>query len=117
MKQTSERVRGNGPYISREDDDIILCRCEEISKGDIRRAIHNGLRTMNEIKRETRCGMGLCQGQTCTKIIRSFIAAELGCPVKEIGLSTPRTPARPIPMKVMAADGMVTKSEELPNGK
>jgi hypothetical protein len=62
---------------------------------------------MNEIKRETRMGMGLCQGQTCTKIIRGFIARELGLPQTELGLPTPRTPARPIPMPVIANDGIM----------
>lgn len=94
------------PYTAQADDDLLLCRCEEISKGDIRRAIHSGLRTMNEIKRDTRMGMGLCQGQTCTKIIRSFIARELGLSLSEVDLPTPRTPARPVPMPIIALDGM-----------
>ena len=111
MEHTRMRVRPAEPYTPREDDGIILCRCEEITKGDIRRAIHNGLRTMNEIKRETRCGMGLCQGQTCTRIIRGFIASELKCSLDEVGLPTPRTPVRPIPMTVMACDGMAKERE------
>ncbi len=106
MAEKNRRIRAAAEYVSRDDDELILCRCEEITRGDIRRAIHAGLRTINEIKRETRAGMGLCQGQTCTKIIRSFIASELKCAPSEIGLPTPRTPARPIPMTVLAADGM-----------
>ncbi|GAB6146856.1 (2Fe-2S)-binding protein [Desulfocicer niacini] len=100
------RKRPEGSYIPRNDDHLILCRCEEITRGDIRKAIHSGLRTINEIKRETRAGMGLCQGQTCTRIIRAFIASELGCSLAEVGLPTPRTPVRPLSMMVLAADGM-----------
>ena len=111
MAEINIRKRASGPYIPGKDDGLILCRCEEITRGDIRRAIHSGLRTMNEIKRETRAGMGLCQGQTCTKIIRGFIASELGCSPAEIGLPTPRTPARPIRMTVLAADGMGKERE------
>ena len=107
MVNSKMRTAPKGDYIAREDDDILLCRCEEVSKGDIRRALHAGLRTMNEIKRETRMGMGLCQGQTCTKIIRGFIARELGISPAEVGLPTPRTPSRPVPMAVIADDGIM----------
>lgn len=106
MADENLRKRSRELYIPKEDDHIILCRCEEITRGDIRKAIHHGLRTMNEIKRETRAGMGLCQGQTCTRIIRGFIASELGCSLAEVGYPTPRTPVRPIPMRLLAEDGM-----------
>jgi NAD(P)H-nitrite reductase large subunit len=106
MDRSKLRQREPGEYIPREDDHILLCRCEEISKGDIRRALHTGLRTFNELRRETRMGMGLCQGQTCTRIIRSFISRELGCSPDEVGMPTPRTPARPVPMAVIARDGI-----------
>lgn len=107
MEQNRRTKKTEGPYIPREDDEVILCRCEEITRGDIRRALHAGLQTINEIKRDTRCGMGLCQGQTCTQIIRGFVARERGCSPGEIGIPTPRTPARPLPMPVLAADGMI----------
>lgn len=107
MAENKLRTAPAGEYIPRGDDDILLCRCEEVSQGDIRRALHAGLRTMNEIKRETRMGMGLCQGQTCTKIIRGFIARELGISQAELGIPTPRTPSRPLPMSVIANDGIM----------
>jgi NAD(P)H-nitrite reductase large subunit len=44
--------------------DMIICRCEEITKGEIRRAIYDGMYTLTEIRRYLRTGMGLCQGQT-----------------------------------------------------
>ena len=51
------------------DDDMIICRCEEITKGEIKAAIRNGMQTLNGIKRVTRAGMGLCQGQTCQRLV------------------------------------------------
>ena len=59
------------PFEEREDDSLIICRCEEITKGEIRRAIHDGMHTMNEVKRYLRSGMGLCQGQTCQRQVSS----------------------------------------------
>ena len=52
-----------GPYVPAPDDGVLVCRCEEVTKGDIRRAIHDGMYTMTEIRRYLRQGMGLCQGQ------------------------------------------------------
>ena len=111
MAEQNRRKAPAGEYVPREVDDILICRCEEVSKGDIRRAIHAGLRTMNEIKRETRLGMGLCQGQTCTRIARGFIARELGIAPGEVGMPTPRTPARPVAMPVIARDGIMDDPE------
>lgn len=93
-----------GPFESKPDDDLIVCRCEEITKGEVRRAIHDGMYTMNEVKRYLRSGMGLCQGQTCGKIIRKIIADELGISQKEVGIITSRAPARPVTMGVYARD-------------
>lgn len=106
MKNNKIRKANPREYEPREDDDILLCRCEEISKGEIRRALHAGLRTFNEIRRETRMGMGLCQGQTCTKVIRGFISRELEITPDEVGMPTARTPSRPIPMAMVARDGI-----------
>lgn len=57
---------------------MLVCRCEEITKGEIRQAIHEGMFTMTEIRRYLRAGMGLCQGNTCGRIVKGIIAAELG---------------------------------------
>ncbi len=110
MAESNRRKAPEGEYVPKADDDLLICRCEEVSQGDIRRALHQGLRTMNEIKRETRLGMGLCQGQTCTRIARAFIARELGVAPGEVGLPTPRTPARPVPMTVIARDGIMDEA-------
>ncbi len=90
----------------REDDGIIICRCEEITRGEIRRAVYDGMRTASEVKRFLRAGMGLCQGQTCNRLVRGIIAGELGVRPAEVEMQTPRSPARPIPMEVFAKDGL-----------
>lgn len=84
------------------DDDMIICRCEEITKGEIKAAIRNGMQTVNGIKRVTRAGMGLCQGQTCQRLVTQIIAEELRQSVADIEPTTARGPVRPLIMAVFA---------------
>ena len=59
------------------NDETHVCRCEEITAGDIRQAIHEGSREPNEIKTITRCGMGHCQGRMCGAALAEIIAENL----------------------------------------
>ena len=93
-------------FEAREDDGIIICRCEEITRGEIRKAVYDGMRTASEVKRYLRAGMGLCQGQNCNRLVRNIIAGELGLRPVEVEIQIPRAPARPIPMEVLANDGL-----------
>jgi bacterioferritin-associated ferredoxin len=85
-----------------EDDDLIICRCEEITRGQIKEAIRNGLQTVSGVKRITRAGMGLCQGQTCERLVTQILAQELGRPPAELEPLTARAPVRPLPLSVFA---------------
>ena len=51
------------------EDHVIICRCEEITYGEIKQAIRDGATTLDGIKRVTRAGKGLCQGRTCRTLI------------------------------------------------
>lgn len=84
------------------DDDLIICRCEEITKGQIKQAIRDGLSSLNGIKRVTRAGMGLCQGQTCARLVAGILAQELGLPPSQVEPTTARAPSRPVAMAVLA---------------
>jgi NAD(P)H-nitrite reductase large subunit len=46
-------------------DDLLVCRCEEVSRAEILAAIDEGITTMSGLRRRLRVGMGLCQGRTC----------------------------------------------------
>lgn len=105
------RTKAAEPFLPQADDDLIICRCEEITKGEIRRAVYEGLRTTNEIKRWLRTGMGLCQGQTCQRNVQSIVSRELGLATQDLGFITGRAPARPIVMKVYANDVLDVKEE------
>lgn len=82
--------------VQRFDDDMLVCRCEEVTIGDIRKAIADGARDVTGVKRRTRAGMGLCQGRTCEKMVQAILRAELGETAEEIGKHTSRPPVRPV---------------------
>lgn len=95
-------VEPEGPL----DDDVIVCRCEEITAGEIRKAIREyHATTVTEVKRRVRAGMGLCQGRTCGKLVRRIIAEETGKKMNEIQGSTDRPPVRPVTFGELAEDG------------
>ena len=101
MSSLSDRSKEIGPFVPAPDDDMIICRCEEVTKGEIRRAVHEGLYTINEIRRYLRTGMGLCQGQTCAKLVKGIVARELKVSPAELEPAGSRAPMRPIEMRVL----------------
>lgn len=94
-----------GPFIPQDDDDVLVCRCEEVTKGEIRKAVHAGMTTIEEIRRYLRSGMGLCQGQTCGKLVKGIVAAELLVNPLEVEPAVSRAPMRPVEMEIMGNDG------------
>lgn len=101
MNNVNDRSRDIGKFVPAADDDRIICRCEEVTKGEIRRAVHEGMFTLTEIRRYLRSGMGLCQGQTCSRLVKGIVASELGISPAELEPATSRAPMRPIEMKVL----------------
>ena len=104
MGKIIDRSRDIGAFVPQPDDDMIICRCEEVTKGEIRRAVHEGLYTITEVRRFLRCGMGLCQGQTCAKLVKGIIARELGVSPAELDPATSRAPMRPLEREVVARE-------------
>lgn len=58
------------------DDNVIVCRCERVSVGEIRKWIRYGVRDFNELKALTKVGMGACGGKTCTPLINRIFREE-----------------------------------------
>ena len=93
------------PFVEGPDDNLLVCRCEEVTKGQIRKAVHEGIFTLEEMRRYLRSGMGLCQGQTCGKLVKGIIASELKVSPAEVVPASSRAPMRPIEMCILAEDG------------
>lgn len=77
----------------RENPDYgeIVCRCEEISRGEIIDALHRSIPcdTIDGVKRRVRPGMGRCQGGFCGPLVLQIIAEETGKSALEIDKSAP----------------------------
>jgi D-hydroxyproline dehydrogenase subunit alpha len=89
-------------------DETVVCRCEEITLGEIRQAVAEGATSANEIKGLTRTGMGNCQGRVCGELVTRIIAAETGSrgggagAIEKSGIFTARAPIHPLPLDALA---------------
>lgn len=84
------------------EEQIIICRCEDITLGEIRQLISQGMHTIDEIKRINRAGMGQCQGRTCRMLIAGEIAKATGKPLAEILMPSFRPPAKGVKLGILA---------------
>jgi bacterioferritin-associated ferredoxin len=80
------------------DDNVTVCRCEEVTAGAIRQAARTGCQGMNQLKAYTRCGMGPCQGRMCGPVATVVLAQARNVPVSAIEPLRTRFPTKPIPV-------------------
>jgi NADPH-dependent 2,4-dienoyl-CoA reductase/sulfur reductase-like enzyme len=85
------------------DDTTLVCRCEEVTAGQIRVAAWIGALGLNQLKAFTRCGMGPCQGRMCGATAAEVMAAERGVPVEQIEPYRTRFPTKPLTLGELAA--------------
>jgi NAD(P)H-nitrite reductase large subunit len=88
--------------MSDKENDIIVCRCEEITLGEIREWIDRGCDTVGEIKRALRAGLGPCQGRGCQDIIMREISRRLNIPLDQVEAGSVRPPVKPIKIGLLA---------------
>jgi bacterioferritin-associated ferredoxin len=81
---------------------VTICRCEEITDAEIAAAIGEGAQTLNDVKRRTRAGMGMCQGRWCSHAIAAIVAAETDQPLALLAPMTARPPVQPVLLGVLA---------------
>ncbi len=86
------------------DDSVPICRCEEVTAGEIRSALAHGQGAgPNQIKAYTRVGMGRCQGRICGTTVSRLIAEAQGTSVGEIEHFKIRPPLRPVTLGALAS--------------
>ncbi|UOF22176.1 FAD/NAD(P)-dependent oxidoreductase [Pseudomonas syringae] len=78
-------------------DDTLVCRCEEVSAGEIRSAVQDGHWEINRVKAMCRVGMGRCQGRMCGLAAAEIIARESGRSVEHVGRLRGQAPIKPLP--------------------
>jgi bacterioferritin-associated ferredoxin len=87
------------------NDDTVVCRCEDVTWGTVRRAVESGAMKVQAVRGLTRCGMGYCQGRTCGPALNSLVAALTGAHPGQVG----DLDSRPVVMPVALRD--VAKAE------
>ena len=99
-------------YVVRTEDDTIICRCERVTAGEIRKLIREGSRDINEIKALTRTCMGSCGAKTCTPLLHRLFREE-GVPDSEV-VDQPKRPLfLEVPLGVFAG---LAKEKETDGG-
>lgn len=84
-------------------DDVTICRCEEVTAGDVRRFVELGCSGPNQAKSFGRCGMGPCQGRMCGLTVTEIIAKSRGLTPDEVGYYRIRPPIKPITLGELAS--------------
>ena len=82
-------------------DEAIVCRCEAITAGDLRRVVcEMGAQEANRAKAFSRVGMGRCQGRYCGNAGAEVIAHAAGVPVEQVGRLRGQAPVKPLSLAV-----------------
>ncbi len=81
--------------------ETVICRCEDVTAGEVRERVREGMDTIHGVKLWTRAGMGPCQARICGWSLARLVAEETGNSMEEIGFSRPRMPLRPVPLNVV----------------
>jgi len=77
-----------------------VCRCEEVSVGDIRTVVDEGHWEINRVKAHCRVGMGRCQGRMCGLAAAEIVAERSGRGIENVGRLRGQAPIKPLPFGV-----------------
>jgi NADPH-dependent 2,4-dienoyl-CoA reductase/sulfur reductase-like enzyme/Pyruvate/2-oxoacid:ferredoxin oxidoreductase delta subunit/bacterioferritin-associated ferredoxin len=89
------------PLLDTIDDKVIVCRCERVTAGEIRKWIRKGITDMNQLKQLTRAGMGACGGKTCESLILRMYKEE-GYSLQDITYNTRRPLYIEVPLEILS---------------
>ena len=90
------------PEFLNPPDDAVVCRCEEVTAGQIRSFVDLGCEGPNQAKAFGRSGMGPCQGRYCGLTVSGVIAAKRSVPMADVGYYRIRPPLKPITLGELA---------------
>ncbi len=83
-------------------DETIVCRCEEVTAGNVRDAAGLGAQGPNQLKAFYRTGMGPCQGRMCGLTVTEILAAAHNKSPEDIGAYRIRPPLKPLTLAELA---------------
>ncbi|AZF52818.1 Opine oxidase subunit A [Pseudomonas sp. R4-34-07] len=87
-------------WAAQAPDALTLCRCEEISVGEVRAVVDEGHWEINRVKAHCRVGMGRCQGRMCGLAAAEIVAERSGRSIEQVGRLRAQAPIKPLPFGV-----------------
>ena len=84
-------------------DTTLICRCEELTLGDVRQGLGDRPSHIGTLKRATRVGMGRCQGRYCGPVAARMVAEATGKPIEDLSFFAPRVPIKPVAISSILA--------------
>ena len=84
-------------------DTTVICRCEEVTAGDIRGYARIGCVGPNQTKAFGRAGMGPCQGRYCGLTVTALLAEANGQSPDDTGYYRIRPPLKPVTLGELAS--------------
>ena len=92
--------------------ETILCRCEEITLGEVLDGMDTTPGHVGSLKRATRVGMGRCQGRYCGPVAARLVARASGKPLEDFSHFAPRVPIKPVAIaSILAAQEALDDSD------
>ena len=101
-------------WVERQPGETLICRCEGVSRAQLKAALEAGPAGPNQLKAFTRCGMGPCQGRLCGTNVSRLMAREQGRDMDEVGYYRIRPPLTSITLGELAlapSDHLTTQSQ------
>ncbi|AZF47542.1 MULTISPECIES: NAD(P)/FAD-dependent oxidoreductase [unclassified Pseudomonas] len=87
-------------WAAQAPDALTLCRCEEVSVGEVRAVVDEGHWEINRVKAHCRVGMGRCQGRMCGLAAAEIVAERSGRSIDQVGRLRAQAPVKPLPFGV-----------------
>lgn len=98
------------------NEDYIVCRCEEVTRDEVLDALRDGARDLSTVKRWTRCGMGACQGKTCSRLVVNLLQEHASRDLDEIESVSARAPVRPLTVTILMGDAGLDEEDPISAG-
>jgi bacterioferritin-associated ferredoxin len=87
----------------KQNQEVLICRCEEVTRAEIQEAVRSGAVSMWQLRRLTRAGMGLCQGRSCQHLVARLMAEALEVPIEDVLHPSYRPPIQPVPLDTLGS--------------
>ena len=90
------------PEVLLPADEAVVCRCEELTAGELRTLLAAGCASPDGLKAQSRAGMGPCQGRMCGQAVAEMIAQASGIPLEDLAPYRARMPLFPLSFDELA---------------